>query len=111
MNKAETDIPKGSYAAGERVKLPAGAEPPFAVFINGVEQEKGSYRIEAGEIVFNRPIVKEKVGTGRWLAMYLGLFGTYRKNETIDLQFMKGGKVELRSDLPVVPYAEGEGPS
>jgi hypothetical protein len=110
MSQADTEIPKGSYAAGERVKLPAGAEPPFTVFINGIEQDRGSYRIEVGEIVFDRPIVKEKVGTGRWLAMYLGLFGTYRKNETIDVQFSKGGKTELRSDLPVVPYAEGEGP-
>ena len=33
--------------------------------------------------------------------MYLGLFGTYRKDETIDLQFQRGGKVELVSDLPV----------
>ena len=107
MNKTETEIPKGSYAAGERVKLPAGAEPPFTVFINGVEQPKESYRIEAGAIDFGRPIVKEKVGTSRWLAMYLGLWGTYRKNETIDLQFTKNGKVELRSDLPVIPYAEG----
>jgi hypothetical protein len=90
------------------VRLPAGAEPPFTVFINGVEQNRESYRVEGGEIVFGRPIVKEKVGAGRWLAMYLGLFGTYRKNETIDLQFRKGGKVELRSDLPVIPYAEGE---
>jgi hypothetical protein len=98
----ETEIPKGSYAAGRRVKLPRGAEPPFAVFVNGIEQSLGSdYRIEAGEIVFSRPIVKEKVGTGRWLAMYLGLFGTYRKNETIDLQFTRAGKVELVSDLPV----------
>lgn len=110
MSNAETEIPKGSYAAGERVKLPAGAEPPFTVFINGVEQSRESYRIEAGEIRFGRPIVKEKVGAGRWLAMYLGLFGTYRKNETIDLQFSRGGKVELRSDLPVIPYAEGGAP-
>ncbi len=110
MSKVETEIPKGSYAAGERVKLPVGAEPPYTVFINGVEQGRETYRIEAGEIVFDRPIVKEKVGTGRWLAMYLGLFGTYRKNETIDFQFRRGGKVELRSDLPVVPYAEDETP-
>ena len=110
MSRTETEIPKGSYAAGERVKLPAGAEPPFTVFINGIEQSKESYRIEFGEIVFDRPIVKEKVGTSRWLAMYLGLWGTYRKNETIDLQFSRGGKVELRSDLPVIPYAEGEEP-
>jgi hypothetical protein len=110
MSKAETEIPKGSYAAGERVKLPAGAEPPFTVFINGIEQPKGSYRIEAGEIDFGRTIVKEKVGTSRWLAMYLGLWGTYRKNETIDLEFQRDGKVQLVSDLPVVPYAEGEAP-
>jgi len=110
MSRTETEIPKGSYAAGERVKLPACAEPPFTVFINGVEQPRESYRIEGGEIDFGRPIVKEKVGTSRWLAMYLGLWGTYRKNETIDLQFTKDGKIELRSDLAVIPYAEGEGP-
>jgi hypothetical protein len=33
--------------------------------------------------------------------MYLGLFGTYRKNETIDLQFQLSGKTELISDLAV----------
>lgn len=107
MNDTETEIPKGSYAAGERVQLPRGAEPPFTVFINGIEQsEGGDYAIEGGEIVFGRPIVKEKVGAGRWLAMYLGLWGTYRKNETIDLQFTRDGKVELLSDLPVVPYED-----
>lgn len=111
MSSSESDIPKGSYAAGERVKLPAGAEPPFTVFINGIEQAEGTdYAIEGGEISFNRPIVKEKVGTGRWLAMYLGFFGTYRKDETIDLQFTRKGKVELQSDLPVIPYAEDAAP-
>jgi hypothetical protein len=99
---AETEIPKGSYAAGRRVPLPAGAQPPFAVYVNGVEQSEGSdYEVRAGEVVFKREIVKEKVGTGRWLAMYLGLFGTYRKNETVDLQFERGGRTELISDLPV----------
>lgn len=86
------------------MKLPAGAEAPYVVYINGVEQREGAdYTVAAGEIVFTRPIIKEKVGTGRWLAMYLGLFGTYRKNETIDLQFERGGKTELISDLPVEP--------
>jgi hypothetical protein len=105
---SSTDIPKGSYAAGERVKLPAGAEPPFTVFINGVEQAPDVYSVEGNEIVFSRPIVKEKVGATRWLAMYLGLFGTYRKDETIDLQFSRNGKVELVPDLPVVPYPESQ---
>ncbi len=104
MIDSGTEIPKGSYAAGNRVKLPARAEPPFVVFINGVEQVEGEdYNIGAGEIVFARPIVKEKVGAGRWLAMYLGLFGTYRKNETIDLQFTRDGKTTLVDDLSVKP--------
>jgi hypothetical protein len=97
-----SEIPKGSYAAGRRVKLPPGAEAPYAVFVNGVQQAEGKdYDLRAGEIVFRREIVKEKVGTGRWLAMYLGLFGTYRKDETVDLQFQRDGRTELRSDLPV----------
>jgi hypothetical protein len=101
---AEAEIPKGSYAAGRRIKLPAGAEAPYTVFVNGIEQREGSdYNVRSGEIVFTRQLVKEKVGTGRWLAMYLGLFGTYRKNETVDLQYHRSGKVELRSDLPVQP--------
>jgi len=102
VSEQSTEVPKGSYAAGRRVRLPRGAEPPFAVFINGVEQREGAdYSVRAGGIVFGRQIVKEKVGAGRWLAMYLGLFGTYRKNETIDLQFTRNGKVELASDMPV----------
>ena len=100
----ETEIPKGSYAAGRRVKLPAGAEAPYVVFINGVEQrEEADYNVRAGEIVFSRPIVKEKIGTGRWLAMYLGLFGTYRKNETVDVQFTRNGKIELVDNLSIQP--------
>ncbi len=107
MSDSSTEIPKGSYAAGERVKIPAGAEPPFTVFINGIEQGEGvDYDVEGSEIVFTRPIVKEKMTTSRWLAMYLGLFGTYRKDETVDLQFARNGKIELLSDLAVVPYPE-----
>ena len=109
MSDRGTEIPKGSYAAGERVKLPAGAEAPIAVFINGIEQAAGEdYSLEGGEIVFTHPIVKEKMGTSRWLAMYLGLWGTYRKNETVDVQFSRNGKIELVSDLPVVPYPDAE---
>ncbi|HZO06522.1 MAG TPA: hypothetical protein VFB52_09050 [Solirubrobacterales bacterium] len=104
-----TDIPKGSYAAGERVQIPAGAEAPFTVFINGVEQQPGvDYELEGNEVVFTRPIIKEQMNTGRWLAMYLGLFGTYRKDEKVDLQFTREGKVELVPDLPLIPYPDAK---
>ena len=35
--------------------------------------------------------------------MLVGLFGTYRKHETVDVQFTRAGKIELVSDLPVLP--------
>ena len=104
MSAAEVQgVPEGSVAVGNRVRLPRGAEPPFIVFINGVEQSEGDdYRLSRGEIVFSRPILKEaKVGFTRWLAMLIGLFGTYRKDETVDVQFTRTGKVELASDLQI----------
>jgi hypothetical protein len=105
-------VPKGSYAAGERVKIPAGAERPFTVFVNGIEQKEGDdFEVEGGVLHFNRPIVKEKMDTGRWLAMYLGLFGTYRKDEKVDIHFSRDGKSELVADLPIVPYEDGEAPA
>jgi hypothetical protein len=104
MEEREVEVPKGSFAAGRRVRLPAGAEGPIRVYINGIEQTLGTdFELRRGELVFARPILKEKVGAGRWMAMYLGLFGTYRKNERVDLQFHRQGKVELRSDVPIEP--------
>jgi hypothetical protein len=88
---------------GRRVRLPRGAEPPFRVYVNGVEQTAGEdYEIRNGEVVFKRSIVKEgKVGGARWAAMYLGLFGTYRKHETIDIEYRLRGQVKLLSDAKV----------
>jgi len=108
MNKP--GVPKGSYAAGERVKMPAGGGPPYTVYINGVRQTEGEdFAIEGRELVFSRPIVKEEIGTSRWLAMYLGLWGTYRKDEKVDLEFQRDGRTELAADLPVIPYPDAEG--
>jgi hypothetical protein len=101
---SEPEIPKGSYAAGRRVRLPRGAERPIVVYINGIQQTEGSdHRIVDGFIVFNRPIVKETVSPGRWMAMYLGLFGTYRKNETVDVEYRLGGETKLASDVEILP--------
>ena len=102
MNAAE--IPKGSYDAGRRVRLPRGAEEPIRVFINGVEQPRGeAWDVRDGVIAFTRPIIKEEVTPGRWMAMYLGLFGTYRKNETVDVEYRLGGETKLASDLEILP--------
>jgi hypothetical protein len=96
------EIPKGSFAAGRRVRLPQGAAEPIVVYLNGVAQTAGEdYDVEGSEIVFTRDIIKEEIGMSRWLAMYLGFFGTYRKDETIDVQFSRDGKTELASDVEV----------
>jgi hypothetical protein len=88
--------------AGRRVRLPQGAERPIQVFVNGLEQKEGSdYSIHASEIVFSRPLVKEQVSRGRWLAMALGLFGSYGKNETVDVHFRRGGTTQVMSDAEI----------
>jgi hypothetical protein len=91
-----------SVEVGRRVRLPNGAERPIQVFINGQEQAEGAdYTVHGREIVFRRPLVKEQVSGGRWLAMALGLFGSYGKNETVDVHFRRGGKMQVISDAKV----------
>ena len=92
-----------SVEAGRRVRLPGGAERPIQVFVNGLQQAEGSdYTIHGRQIVFSRPLVKEKVSSGRWLAMTLGLFGSYGKNEAVDVHFRRGGKTEVISNAEIV---------
>lgn len=89
---------------GRRVRLPRGSEPPYRVFVNGVRQAEGEdYRFEGREIVFARPIVKEgRVSGIRWLAMVLGLFGTYRRHEVVDIEYRRDGNPQLASDVEVL---------
>ncbi len=107
MEKQEVEIPKGSFAAGRRARLPAGARPPIRVHINGVEQAEGvDFEVRGGEIVFARPIVKETVTKGRWAAMYLGLWGTYRKNEAVDIEYTLNGQTKLAADVAIIPDSD-----
>jgi hypothetical protein len=99
---SEEKIPKGSYAAGRRAHLPRGAQEPIRVHINGVEQPRGEVWDVRGEVVvFTRPIIKERVSTGRWIAMYLGLFGSYKKNEQVDIEYSLGGEMKLAADVEI----------
>jgi hypothetical protein len=93
-----------TFEAGRRIRLPNSAERPIQVFINGVAQKEGAdYSIHGREIVFTRPLVKERVSRGRWLAMTLGLFGSYGKNESVDVHFRRDGKTQVISDAKVRP--------
>jgi hypothetical protein len=93
-----------SVEVGRRIRLPSGAEAPIQVFINGAEQREGSdFSVHNDLVVFSRSLVKEKVSRSRWLAMTLGLFGSYGKNETVDVHFRRGGKTQVISDAEILP--------
>jgi hypothetical protein len=92
-----------SVEVGRRVRLPNGAGRPIQVFINGRQQRDGAdYTIHGREIVFSRPLLKEKVSRSRWVAMSLGLFGSYGENETVDIHFRRAGKVQVISDAKIL---------
>jgi hypothetical protein len=86
-----------------RVELPSDALPPFQVFVNGVPQQQGSdFRVEAGLLVFERPLATEgKLGFWRWLSLLLGVAGTYRQNDSVDVVYERGGRRVLASNLPI----------
>ena len=71
--------------------------------MNGVPQVEGrDYRREGGELVVERSLAKEgRLGMIRWLSMLLGVAGTYRPNDTVDVAYEYEGKPGVASNLPV----------
>jgi hypothetical protein len=86
-----------------RVELPPDALPPFQVFLNGVPQQQGSdFRVEGGVLVFERPLAHEgKLGFWRWLSLLLGVAGTYRQNDSVDVVYQRGGRRVVANNLPI----------
>ena len=86
--------------------VPRGAEPPYRVFVNGVPQQEGrDYDVGRGELLFRRPLEKEKLGMGRWTAMFFGLFGSYGKNDQVDVQYCLAYRDVSATGLDIVPSA------
>jgi hypothetical protein len=86
-----------------RVELPADVGGGFEVYLNGVPQEEGrDYRREGRSIVFERPLEREgRLGFWRWLSMFLGVAGTYRRNDTVDVVYERGGRRTVATGLPL----------
>ena len=86
-----------------RVPLPPGAKPPLRVFVNAVPQEEGrDYELGDGELLFSRSLVKEKVGFLRWTAMFLALFGSYGRNDSVDVEYTVDGRKTVASGLEIL---------
>lgn len=77
-----------------RLELPAEVGERFEVFINGVPQQQGrDYDLRGRTLVFARPLSSEgKLGPMRWLALFLGAAGTYRKHESVDVVYERDGQ-------------------
>jgi len=87
-----------------RVELPTGVGDSFEVFVNGVVQQPGrDFRREGGELVFDRPLAREgRLGFWRWLSLFLGVAGTYRQNDSVDVVYQRDGRRIVATSLPLV---------
>jgi hypothetical protein len=87
------------------VPLPSAVQEPFEVFVNGVRQEPGTdYTLRGRELRFDKPLAKEgRLGTIRWLSIFLGIAGTYRKNDSVDVVYESGGQRRVAAALPIIP--------
>ena len=86
-----------------QVELPPGVAGELEVYVNGVRQREGvDFRREPGALVFERPLAREgRLGFWRWLSLFLGVAGTYRQNDTVDVVYEVGGRRVVATELPL----------
>lgn len=91
------------FEPGARVKLPEGLAPPFQVYVNGIEQMRGTdYVVNGNHLVFKAVLVREgKLGFWRWLSMFLGVGNTYRANDGVDVAYRANGRPQIVTALPI----------
>ena len=75
------------------------------MFVNGVPQRRGAdYELRGRELVFAKPLAKEgRLGALRWFSIFLGVAGTYRKNDSVDVVYELGGRRTVATGLPIIP--------
>jgi hypothetical protein len=91
-----------------RVHLPAGIGERFEVFVNGIRQEPGrDYHRAGDELVFDRRLAREgRLGFWRWLSLFLGVAGTYRQNDSVDVIYDVDGKRVVANGLSLISETE-----
>lgn len=88
-----------------RVRLPPDVVRPFEVFVNGVLQTEGpDYVVRDSYLVFERPMKEEgKLGLIRWASITLGIAGSYKQNDSVDIAYERGGQKVVAAKLPLEP--------
>ena len=84
------------------VELPPEVSEPYEVFLNGVPQRAGEdFRVEGRRLVFERKLAEEgRLGFWRWLSLFLGIAGTYRQNDSVDIVHHVGGRRTVTTVRP-----------
>jgi hypothetical protein len=87
------------------VPLPANAREPFEVYVNGVLQHPDAdYTVEGRNLCFSKPLAHEgDLGFWRWASMFLGIAGTYRRSDAVDVAYEVAGRKVVATGLRVVP--------
>jgi hypothetical protein len=85
-----------------RVRLPADVGDSYEVYVNGVRQHPARDFDRIGdELVFRRALAQEgRLGPMRWLSMLLGIAGTYRKHENVDVVYEVAGRRTVATLAP-----------
>ena len=88
-----------------RVPLPRGrrAADPGVRQRRPQQAEGRDYRIVGDELVFDRPLEKERLSKGKWAAIFFGLWGYYGKNDQVDVHYRKGGRDVVATGLEILP--------
>ena len=83
--------------------LPRAAKPPLRAWVNGVEQREGvDYVVTPHGLRFSKPLAKEgRLGLWRWALMFFGIAGTYRKNDSVDVQYEASSGTRLATGLEI----------
>ncbi len=86
---------------GSRIELPSDVPEEFDVFVNGVRQELvRDYRVQGRALIFTRSLAQEgKLGPLRWASMFLGVAGTYRRHDTVDVVYQRDGQRVVATGL------------
>jgi hypothetical protein len=93
------------------IALPAGAEPPVRVYVNGEERREGEgFVVEDGRLRFTPPLrARPSLGLGRkvMLAIGIGVYGDLR-GDTLDILYQERGQTRTAS-IPLSSAAAAGG--
>jgi hypothetical protein len=90
-----------------RVQLPPDVTRPFEVYVNGVlQREVRDYLVRDGALLFERELKEEgRLGMMRWASIVLGVAGSYKQNDSVDVVYRREGQPVVAAKLPVEELA------